>query len=76
MEAVLRMTNLFKEFILKIISSQFKRLNLAVGKSSIVREGYWMQNNPKSMLLKSFQSIALCSGQIVVPYHNLIFIIP
>jgi len=36
MEAVLRMTNLFKEFILKVISSQFKRFSLAVGKSSIV----------------------------------------
>ena len=40
MEAVLRMTNLCKEFILKIISSQFKRFNLAVGKSIIVWEGY------------------------------------
>jgi len=27
MEAVLRMTNLFEEFILKIISSQFKRFD-------------------------------------------------
>ena len=35
-EAVLRTTNLFKEFILKIISSEFKRFNLAVGKSSII----------------------------------------
>ena len=35
MEAVLKMTNLFKEFILKIISSEFKRFNPAVGKSSI-----------------------------------------
>ena len=26
-----------------------------------------MQNNAKSTLLKSLQSIALCSGQIVVP---------
>jgi len=34
-EAVLRTTNLFKEFILKIISSEFKRFNPAVGKSSI-----------------------------------------
>ena len=33
-----RMTNLFEEFILKIMSSQFKRFNLAVGKSSIVWE--------------------------------------
>ena len=47
MEAVLRMTNLFEEFILKIISSQFKRFNLAVGKGSIVWEGYWTQNNAK-----------------------------
>ena len=47
------MTNLFEEFILKIISSQFKRFNLAVGKGSIVWEGYWMQNNAKSTLLKS-----------------------
>jgi len=40
-EAVLRMTNLFKEFILKIISSQFKTFNhLAVVKSSIVCSGY------------------------------------
>jgi len=45
MEAVLRMTNLFKEFILRIISSEVKRFNLAVGKSSIVWYGYWMQNN-------------------------------
>jgi len=44
-EAVLRMTNLFKEFILKITSSQFKRFNLAVDKTSIVWQGYWMQNN-------------------------------
>jgi len=36
MEAVHRMTNLFKEFILKIISSEFKRFNVGVGKSSIV----------------------------------------
>jgi len=36
MEAVLGMTNLFKEIILKIISSEFERFNLAVGKSSIV----------------------------------------
>jgi len=28
MEAVLRMTNLFKEFIQKIIPSEFKRFNL------------------------------------------------
>jgi len=34
METVLRMTNLFKEFILKIMSSEFKTFNLAVGKSS------------------------------------------
>jgi len=73
MEAVLRMTNLFEEFIRKIISSQFKRFSLAVGKSSIVWEGYWMQNNAKSTLLKSLQSIALCSGQIVVPYHAAVF---
>jgi len=39
------MTNLFKEFILKITSSQFKRLNLTVDKTSIVWQGYWMQNN-------------------------------
>jgi len=39
-EAVLRMTNLFKEFILKIITSQFKRFNLAVDKSSIVCSGW------------------------------------
>jgi len=49
MEAVLRMTNLFEEFILKIMSSQF---NLAVGKSSIVWEGYWMQNNAKSSKIR------------------------
>jgi len=59
MKAVLRTTNLFEEFILKIISSQFKRFNLAAGKSSIVWEAYWMQNNAKSTLLKSLQSIVL-----------------
>jgi len=66
MEAVLRMTNLFEEFILRIISLQFKRFSLAVGKSSIVWEGYWMQNNAKSTLLKSLQLIALCSGHAVM----------
>ena len=59
MEAVLTMTNLFEEFILKIISLQFKRFNLAVGESSIVWAGYGMQNNAKSTLLKSLQSTAL-----------------
>jgi len=34
-EAVLRMTNLFEEFILKIISSQFKRFNLAVVEENV-----------------------------------------
>jgi len=44
-EAVLMMAEVFKEFILKIISSQFKRFSLMVGKRSIVWQGYLMQNN-------------------------------
>ena len=36
MQAAARMTNLFKEFLLKIVSSQFKRLNLAVSEGSVV----------------------------------------
>jgi len=33
---IYRMTNLFKEFLLKIVSSQFKRLNLGVSESRII----------------------------------------
>ena len=36
MQAVPRMTNLFKEFLLKVMSLQFKRLNLTVSDGSIV----------------------------------------
>jgi len=36
MQAVPRMTNLIKEFLLKIVLLQFKRLNLTVSESRIV----------------------------------------
>jgi len=39
-KTVSRMTNLFKEFLLKVMSSQFKRLNVTVGKSSIVNRHF------------------------------------
>ena len=36
MQAVPRMANLFKEYLLKIVSSQFKRINLTGSEGSIV----------------------------------------
>jgi len=37
MQAVPRMTNLLKEFLLQIVLSQFKRLNLTVSEGRIVQ---------------------------------------
>ena len=36
MQAVPRMANLFKEFLLEIVSSQFKRIHLTVSEGRIV----------------------------------------
>ena len=69
MQAVPRMKNMFKEFLLKVVLSQFKRLNLTVSEGSIVWQCHSVQNNAYSMVLESLHLIALCSGQIVVPWH-------
>jgi len=73
MQTVLRMTNLFKEFLMNIVSLQFKRLSLTVCKGSIAWWCHCMQNDAQSTFLESLQSIDLCSGQILVPYHTTTF---
>ena len=49
------MANMLKEcFFLKIVSSQFKRFNLAVGESSILWYGYWCKIVRKARFWSAF----------------------
>ena len=45
MQTVPRMADLFEEFLLKIASSQLKRVNLTESEGSVVWYCNWVQNN-------------------------------
>jgi len=73
MEAVLRNRNLFKKFLLKVISSQLQRFNLTVSQRSIINKCYWVYNGAHGSRLESLKSVALCIGQTLMPYHTATF---
>ena len=64
------MTNLFEEFLLKIISSQFKRVNLTVSEGRVVWQCHWVQNNAQSTSSRSLCAVVRLWCHTTQPYST------